>query len=312
MRATVSLVLLVSCTRSAATTTEVVEGGSVVDAGAAPVSVASRGACGPPSRIVSLGTVNEEAHFEGDVLVGEKHAYDPETLAVRAKPKHADPPRSTGRYAAMGGAVGIVRGPEWPTITLEDTATKKVLRVVQTCAAAGGPPPALSLSTTGRFLICRASRTADFVFETRSNGDRDPALSRGPNDVSLAPNDRYAIAVPVRSWLTLEPTGPEVLYFDLDARSSKPIAHAEPKVPTNRWDIDKNSFGVSFCGIGELFAISLDREVVVYRGADGARLASAPATKGRGTSFDAAGRYVSQTRGDPETGWATTVFRLVP
>src|SRR5262249_23943732 len=163
-------------------------------------------------------------------------------------------PPSAGRYAAIAGGVGIVRGPEWPTITLEDTATNKVLRVVPTCAAAGGPPPALSLSSTGRFLICRESRTGSYLFETRSNGARDAAPWGGPNDVSLAPNSRYAIAVPVRSRLTLEPTRPDVAYFDLDARSSKPIARAEPKVPAKRWDIDKNPFGVSFCGTGELFA----------------------------------------------------------
>jgi hypothetical protein len=328
MRVVVSAVLLVACTKASpsmtrtAVVTDAAEdarlGAAVLASGAhgsaqvAQEAAPSPGACAEPSRIVPLGTVNEVALFEGDVLVGETHAYDPETLAPRPKPKPPDEPRKPGRYAEVAGGVGILRGEQWPTITLEDTATRKVLRVVETCAAAGGPEPSLSLSATGRFLICRASRTGDYVFETHPNRDGDPVLSRGPNDVSLSPSDRYAISVPVRRWLTGEPTGTEVMYFDIDARTSKPIARAEVKPPANRWDLDSNPFGVSFCGVGELFAMSLDREIAVYRGADGARLASAPATKGRRTSFDGAGRYVSQTHGDPETGWATTVFRLVP
>jgi hypothetical protein len=293
------------------TTTHAVSLGAVVTDAAVGAGT-DAGAYAQPSHMVQLGTVQGEAHFEGDVLVGNEHAYDPETLVPRTKPRLPANARTPDRYAEVAGGVGLVKGPDWPfpqSVTLEDTATKKTLRVVETCAAAGGPPPAFWLSKTGRFLICEGTRGGDSVFDSRSNGERD--LSRGPKDLTLSPNDRYAISVPVPSWLTLEPTRTEVVYFDLDADTSKAIASAEPKVPTNVWRIDKNPFGVSFCGDGKLFALSLEREIVVYRGADGARLASAPAVDGRETSFDAACRYVSQTRGDPTTGRATTVFRLV-
>jgi hypothetical protein len=64
---------------------------------------------------------------------------------------------------------------------------------------------------------------------------------------------------------------------------------------------------VAFCGDGLLFATSGEKELTVYRGRDGNRLAGALAMKGGNISFSASGQYLSQTRGA-----ATTVFRLEP
>ena len=64
---------------------------------------------------------------------------------------------------------------------------------------------------------------------------------------------------------------------------------------------------VAFCGEGQLFAIVTRHDLVIHRGKDGARLASARAMPGGGIEFSASGRYVLFTRAG-----AATVYRLDP
>lgn len=268
-------------------------------------AVAARENCAEPKKLTQLATVNEEAHFTGESLEGSAHAYDPETGAahdVGPKPIVNAPKTPPGRYAQVAGGWGLIWKEEEGDAKVEDVATRKKVFAFPPCTAGG--TWVYALSTTGRFLICSSNRSGETFFE----------LARGAKAISdvsgegimLAPNDSYAVAVPVNMWGSGEATRTSITYFNLDTHKSVTLAKAAHlDMPTSEPTPKTNPYTAAFCGAGSLFVASADSEVVVYRGKDGARLAAAPAMKGGLVSFSQSGKYLSQSRSGK-----TTVFRL--
>jgi hypothetical protein len=263
--------------------------------------------------LTQLGTVNDVARFSGESLVGQKHAYDPETLAESAPPP---PPKSSNaitpsRYASVVNGVGLIVPRERGGARVEDVTTRKSIVTVGICNAGG--LWTYSLSTTGRFLICDSNRAGLTLWDLHAahpSGDKsfDFGWKDGPvgEGLFIAPNDSYAVAVPVLSWGSYEPTRDSITYFNFDSRKSKRLAKApDPENDVNSEGEDAHPYRIDFCGTGELFAASGYKELTVYRGKDGTRLAGAPALKGGFISFSASGKYLSQNRNGK-----TTIFRL--
>jgi len=286
------------------------------DAGRAP-----RPDCAEPATLVQLGTVRDVVAFEGNVLVGERRCYDPETLAVTprmAKPAEPERPKKQGRYAEVAGGRGLIANTDdeaadvrlGGSAVVEDVATRKRLLAIDFCAAGGSWT--YRLSRTGRFLICDSNRAGQTLWDlTARHPSPDdevtwPPDGRGGDEgLALSPNDAYAVSVPVLSWGGGLPTRASITYFDLDKHTSMALARAPN--PEASAPVVANPYDVAFCGDGLLFATSGEKELTVYRGRDGNRLAGALAMKGGNISFSASGQYLSQTRGA-----ATTVFRLEP
>ena len=265
----------------------------------------SRVNCEEPTRLVQLGTVKEVAAFQDELLAGKRHVYDPETLAesppLSAKPA---PSTKTNRYAEVAGGFGLVVADGMPLV--ENADTQESVQKPQIPCNAGGTF-AYSLSQTGRFLICNSNRSGISVIDLRAPPPKTgfPWTELGEGTF-LSPNDEYVVRVPVIDWGTGEPTTQDVVHVDLDSKRSKKIAPAPlQRLHEENPVLPANPYSVAFCADGSIFVASAGREVAVFRGRDGSRLASAPSMKGGTVSFSASGRYVSQTRGNE-----TTIFRL--
>lgn len=321
----VALFFLTACSRNAASSvdasavvpivaTNVVVhfDASVVDAGVA------RADCAEPTKLTQLGTVNDVGTFSHETLIGQTHSYDPETLKPSALPPTPPPEKPStantpSRYASIVNGVGLISSGEDSDARVEDAATHKLILNVDMCMAGGSWT--YTLSSTGRFLICHSNRAGDFLWDLHAaHPDSSKMVTWGANDrvadegLFVSPNDSYAVAVPVLSWGNNEPTRPSITYFDLDSHKSKSLGKApDPENDVGSEGEDAHPYVVRFCGDGELFATSGFKELTVYRGKDGARLAGAPALKGGYISFSDSGKYLSQTRNGK-----TTIFRLDP
>lgn len=310
------LFILTACSRNVASSADAssvavaaVDFGSIArnDAGLVDAAVA-RVDCAEPSRLTQLGTVSDVGTFSGESLVGQKHLYDPETLAPSALPP-APPPsqaRTPSRYRSVVNGVGLIVMNEDAFARVEDVAAHKTIVTMGPCSAGGGWT--FALSTSGRFFLCDSSRAglSEIDLSAARVADEWSHLGEG---VRIAPNDRYAVAVPVLDWGSGQPTSTSMTYFDLDSgKNTKSLSKApDPENDVGNGRADAHPYRVDFCGDGKLFAASGYKELTVYRGKDGARLAGAPALKGGFISFSASGRYLSQNR----TG-KTTIFRLDP
>ncbi len=316
------LVGLAACSRASTPVTadaaspNTVNSAAILDAANSPsaaidAAAAARADCAEPKKLTQLKTVDDVATFSGESLVGQTHAYDPETLAASALP----PPKPHGnaitpsRYASIVNGVGLIVRGDMDGASVEDVTTHKAILAVGPCAAGG--TWVYSLSTTARFLICETNREGKELWDLRvAHPSKDKPVDAGwmnganGEGLSIAPNDSYAVAVPVHSWGNGEPTRSSITYFDLDARKTKPLGKATLDA-VDAPNGNQNPYAVAFCGDGALFVASDDKDVVVYRGRDGARLAAAPAMKGGLVSFSESGRYISQSRNQK-----TTVFRL--
>lgn len=266
--------------------------------------------CEIPKGLVQRGTVKERASFVGDVLVSDKSGYDPETLKpVKAPPKAKpdDEPRPLGKYADVEGAHGVVVNPAEPGATVENTTTHApILKITHSCAAGGAMD--FVLSRTGRFLICVSSREGQTLWDL-SVGKPDPnkPVAFDKDDTSdpglmLAPSDAYGVLVPVIAFGTGAITRAAIAFTKLDGKPPKALT---PATLSTDVETPNEPFTVAFCGDGSIFATAGDKELGVYRGADGTKITSAPSLRGGTVSFSASGRYLSQTRGT-----ATTVYRL--
>jgi hypothetical protein len=271
--------------------------------------------CAEPSRLVQLGTVKEKASFRGELVAGARRAYEPEHLGPREVPPLPPAPavKLSKRYREVAGGVGLIHDDEGYTAIVEDVATRRKLTDVQACTARG-VPPAFSLSSTGRFVLCQADDSTSLTESRPTHSKKRRELMEACSDggLSLAPDDGYGVTVPTLWAFGDEPTRTSVLWCDWDAMTSREIASA-PHPKRLGWDGARagNAFGVAFCEKA-LFAVSLEKEIVVFRGRDATRLAGAPAHQGGDLSFSASGRYLSQSRGNDDTGWATTIYRLEP
>ncbi|MEO8799830.1 MAG: hypothetical protein ABI551_18185 [Polyangiaceae bacterium] len=267
--------------------------------------------CEIPKGLVQLGTVKERASFVGDVLVSDKSGYDPATLKpvkVPKKPGDADAATPSGKYADVKGAHGVVVNPAEQGATVENTKTHaSVLKITQNCAAGGAME--FVLSRTGRFLICASSREGQTLWDlSAAKPDPKKPVVVDKNDTSdpglmLAPNDAYGVLVPVIAFGTALITRPAIAFTKLDGKPSKPLTPAT--LSTDQTTTPNEPFTVAFCGDGAIFATAGDKELGVYKGADGSKITSAPSLRGGTVSFSASGHYLSQTRGT-----ATTVYRL--
>jgi hypothetical protein len=277
---------------------------AIADAGAPPVAIASaqppvvsvRAKCAEPSHLVQLGTVKEWAGFGGEELVGSKYAYDPETLAQHERPVTPDPPEKTGRYDQVVGDFGLIADQD-ASARVENVRTHKLIVSAPVCTAGGAWE--FSLSPTGRFLLCESrDGTAVIDLHPAHGGVSKDWCGLGKGS-SLSPNDRYTVDVPVLvpSENGDIPDTTRITRTDID--TGRPLTLLQ--APRPEYD---DPYRAAFCGAGQIFVVSGEDEIVVFR-SDGTRLASAPAMRGGVVSFSASGHYVSQSRGD-----ATTVFRL--
>jgi hypothetical protein len=287
---------------------------------------ASRSRCNDPARVVQLGTVKQGASFEGELLVADEQALDPETLTPRPRPRTKRPPvpelgeyRRQGRYYDAAGGVGLLEG-DTGGVQVVDLASRRSLMRIESCAPGGAIE--ILLSGTGRFVVCDSNRFGVVVTPVR--GKRDGAISWGDlgsqvSGLRLAPDDTYAVVLADQAWvdrterknaqwLAIDPP-PSLAPVTRPPRDLAPIPYEwqppeAPGEPRRRWP---REISLAFCGDGELFALVIGGKLIVFRGADGERLAEVPVMAGGDLSFSGSGRYVSQTRGR-----ATTVFRLEP
>jgi hypothetical protein len=287
---------------------------------------ASRPRCNDPARVVQLGTVKEPASFEGELLVAGNQALDPETLTPRPRPRTKRPPvpdqyeyRRQGRYYDAAGGVGLLES-ETGEVQVVDLASRRGLLTIESCAPGGAIN--ILLSGTGRFVVCWSNRFGAVVTPVR--GKRDDAIAWGDlggqvSGLELAPNDTYAVALADLAWadrkerknaqwFAIDPP-PSLAPVTRPPRNLAPIPYEwqppeSPGEPRRRWP---REVSLAFCGDGDIFALVIGGKLIVFRGADGERLAEAPVLAGGDLSFSGSGRYVSQTRGK-----ATTVFRLEP
>jgi hypothetical protein len=286
----------------------------------------SRPRCNDPARVVQLGTVKEAASFEGELLVAGEQALDPEALAPRPRPRTKRPPvpdqyeyRRQGRYYDAAGGVGLLEG-DTGGVQLVDLASRRRLMAIESCAPGGAIN--ILLSGTGRFVVCESNRFGVVVTPVR--GKRDGAITWGDlggqvSGLNLAPDDTYAVVLADQAWVDRQERK-NAQWFAVDPPPSlAPVTHAprnlapiqyewqppeSPGEPRRRWP---REVSLAFCGDGEIFALVIGGKLIVFRGADGERLAEVPVLAGGDLSFSGSGRYVSQTRGR-----ATTVFRLEP
>jgi hypothetical protein len=246
--------------------------------------------------------VHDNAPFRGDVLASgwsaderEEHSYDPETL----KPGPALPPEPVDEdqsaFVTLAGGLRV----ESDSGVVTEVATRRVVLQLEHPCAAGGVI-VFSLSNTGRYLKCYATRAGLALWDLRSaHTEPDPPPSMDGAGLRLSPNDVYAVDVPTFPFAVEEPSGVAIVYHNLERRTSRTLSAAPALDHDNPYD-------VAFCGDGSIFAVSGEHELTVYRGSDGQRLAGAPAKRGGRIVFSASGRYISQSR----SGW-TTVYRLV-
>lgn len=314
MRRVALLVLgLSACSRSSAPSVADTAGNSaaILDAGNGDrlspdaATTATREDCAEPKKLTQLVTVKEKARFTGETLEGATHDFDPETGApspLATKPIAKPQPSTPSPYTQVAGGWGLIFKDQESDAKVEDVATKKKIMTFSGCAAGGSW--VYALSTTGRFLICTSNRSGDRFYDLGHGGKEIKDV--GGEGIALAPNDGYAVAVPVVMWGNGEASRTSITYFNLDTHKSAAVAKAAHlDLPTGEPTPHSNPYAVNFCGDGALFVASGDQEVVVSRGKDGARLAAAPALKGGDVSFSRSGKYISQTRDQK-----TTVFRL--
>jgi hypothetical protein len=301
------LILSVGCSRKAALTAEaslvatpVIDSGSIAQTDAAVVDAAlARADCAEASKLTQLGTVHEDAAFEGELLVGNAQAYDPETLATRPKPGRTPPPTIAG-YEQVVGDFGLVSS-DAPVARVENVRTQKLIVNAGDCTAG---PSSYFISPTGRFLECRERLGTDIIELRPAKGPVKESWRALGEGARIAPNDRYVIDVPILSFIDSKgATGTHVVRRDLDSGESLVL------LPAHHPAHGVGGYNVDFCGAGEIFAVSGEDEIVVFRG-DGTRLAGVPAMRGGRISFSASGHYVSQTRGFDTGDYHTTIFRL--
>ena len=283
--------------------------GDVATSADAPANPIEREACAEPTRLVQLGTVHDLAHFEGDLLATQTQTFDPETLAPIGKVAPVADERAWSEGDDDEGPKHVVRdGHELELVTkdcrarvVDKTAKKEVVDTF--CCAAGGTLDSY-FSSTGRFLVCDASRSGLVLTDlTVPRPATEKALSFLPGTY-VSPDDSYAVRIPVNAWSG--PTPDMITYTSLATSKKTRVWSARMLEPSDgELHPDPDGFGVDFCGNGALFAVSGDLGVAVFRGSDATRLASAPARKGGSISFSASGRWISQSRAG-----ATTIYRL--
>ncbi|MEO8875248.1 MAG: hypothetical protein ABI461_06665 [Polyangiaceae bacterium] len=297
-------------TSSSPAATSSVEAIEEVDSGSA-ASPVKWTTCEIPKGLVQLGTVKERAAFVGDVLVSDKSGYDPETLkAVKAPQTLGEDGAAapSGKYADVKGAYGVVVNPAQQGATVENTKTHtSILKITQNCAAGGAMD--FLLSRTGRFLICASSREGQTLWDlSAAKPDPKKPVVVDKKDTTdpglrLAPTDTYGVLVPVIAFGTGAVTRPAIAFTKLDGKPSKPLTPATLSI--DQTTTLNEPFTVAFCGDDAIFATAGDKDLSVYKGADGSRITGAPSLRGGTVSFSKSGHYLSQTRGT-----ATTVYRL--
>ena len=321
-QAFIFLFFLTACSRNAASSANAATVAPVrIDSGSAAQNDASvidaavaRADCAEPSKLTQLGTVSDVGVFAGESLIGQKHSYDPETLAASERPNAPASPSKAftpSRYSQIVNGVGLIAPDPTSDARVENVTTHQKILAVDLCNAGG--TWTYSLSTTGRFLICNSNRAGLTLWDLHAaHPSKDKSVDVGWADgpigegLFIAPNDSYAVAVPVLSWGSNEPTRASITYFNFDSRKSKSLAKApDPENDVNSEGEDAHPYRIEFCGAGDLFAASGYKELTVFRGKDGTRLAGAPALKGGIISFSASGKYLSQNRNGK-----TTIFRL--
>jgi hypothetical protein len=209
--------------------------------------------------------------------------------------------------------VGIVGGAEAEDadVVLENVTTRRVVCKAKQIVAGG--VVGYSFSPTGRYLIGGWTRGGITVYEVRPKSGRDPSCIERAHLGSrarFAPNDRYAVDLPFPPFVPGLYSSEDVRWEDLVSGKGKLLATHRPdeSQPSEEGD-DEAGVDAVFCGDGTLFAVTLDGTLQIFRGADGALLASVPSRRGDDVSFSRDGRYIVQARYGKGLGWQTTVYR---
>jgi hypothetical protein len=277
--------------------------------------------CVVPHGLERVGTIRDYATFTDAGLVGLAALYDAETLESRPRPpctkqldddRPADSP-STGRYFRVARGVGIAAGgdDENADVVLENVTTRQVVCKAKQVVAGGAVD--YWFSPTGRYLIGGWTRGGTIVYEPRPRSARDSSciqrMQLGPR-ARFAPNDRYAVDLPFPPFQPGLYSSQDVRWEGLVSGKGKLLATHRPdeSLPPEEGDGELGVDAV-FCGEGTLFAVTLDGTLQLFRGADGALLASVPSRRGDEVSFSRDGRYMVQARRGKEGDWETTVYR---
>ena len=177
-----------------------------------------------------------------------------------------------------------------------------------TAAATASSSP---LSSDGCEIALVGLATHEAVVQLRRDRQRVAVRTAMPI-VALSPGDEYVVAVPVPMFAATQHSRPSVVRVD--------VGHGKPKVVASGADVAgatdapaatrTSDFQVAFCGEGRLFAVSLTRKIVIYRGADGTALASVAADTGGALSFNRSGKHLIQTLALSREAVTTIVYRL--
>jgi hypothetical protein len=278
--------------------------------------------CVVPHGLERVGTIRDYATFSDAGLVGLVALYDAETLESRPRPacakKQLDDDRPadvppTGRYFSVARGLGIAAGgeDEEADVVLENVTTRQVVCKARQVMAGGVVD--YWFSPTGRYLIGAWSRGGITVYEPRPKSGRDSSCIQhahlGPR-ARFAPNDRYAVDLPFPPFVPGLYSSEDVRWADLVSGKRKLLAthRRDESQPPEEGD-DEAGVDAVFCGEGTLFAVTLDGTLQLFRGADGALLASVPSRRGDDVSFSRDGRTIVQARYGKGLGWETTVYR---
>jgi hypothetical protein len=279
-------------------------------------------ACVVPHGLERVGTIGDYATFSDAGLVGLVALYDAETLESRPRPPctktQVDDDRPTdvsptGRYFSVARGVGIAAGGDDgdADVVLEDVTTRRVVCKAKQVVAGGVVD--YWFSPTGRYLIGAWTRGGITVYDPRPKSGRDPSCIEhghlGPR-ARFAPNDRYAVDLPFPPFQPGLYSSEDVRWEDLVSGKGKLLTthRGDESQPPGEGD-DEAGVDAVFCGEGTLFAVSLDDTLHLFRGADGAHLASVPSRRGDDVSFSRDGRYLVQARYSKGLGWETAVYR---
>jgi hypothetical protein len=201
------------------------------------------------------------------------------------------------RFEGILGDRAILESETDSDATVVNLATGKLVRHQPPCTAG----ERVDWSLSPGFLECASNRFGANLFAL--DGGKDISVDQA---TSLSPDHRYLVHRPGVSWEGSLLSPDRVSYERVGGGRTITLTKDVPPVTEESPRLSV-TVPIAFCGEGELFAIVTQRDLVIHRGKDGARLASARAMPDGGIEFSASGRYVLFTRAG-----AATVYRLDP